>query len=168
VLLSSVAGAAAALAGPSSIAAAYPTAAVTVVGHGWGHGIGMSQWGSLGYALGQDGGAGNFTYQQILGHYYGGTTLTPTEDAASMHNGNVIVAMTEVAGGDTIVTAAGGAAVEFPGGSAPAVLFHQVSPGVFQIEAGAGCAGPTWEVVGIATNPVASAAGEPVHPQRHH
>ena len=36
------------------------------MGHGYGHGIGMGQWGSLGYALGDDGGAGNFTYGQIL------------------------------------------------------------------------------------------------------
>ena len=128
-MLSSVSGVAAALAGPASLAAAYPSSTVTLVGHGWGHGIGMGQWGSLGYAIGQDGGAGNFTYQQILGHYYGGTTLTQTNDATSMHNGNVIVAMTEVDGGDTIVTAPGGGAVDFPGGSAPAVLFHQLSPG---------------------------------------
>jgi SpoIID/LytB domain protein len=158
LLLSSVAGVAAALAGPASIAAAYPSSTVTFVGHGWGHGIGMGQWGSLGYALGQDGGAGNFTYQQILGHYYGGTTLAQTNDASSMHNGDVIVAMTEVDGGDTIVTGVG-AMVDYPGGSAPAVLFRQLSPGTFEIYNGASCAGPTWTPVGTATNPVASAAG---------
>jgi stage II sporulation protein D len=38
-------------------------------GHGWGHGIGMSQWGAQGYAL-----AGK-THEQILAHYYEGTTL---------------------------------------------------------------------------------------------
>ncbi len=150
---------AAALAGPSSLAAAYPSSTVTLVGHGWGHGIGMGQWGSLGYALGQDAGAGNFTYQQILGHYYGGTTLTQTNDGTSMHGGHVIVAMTEVDGGDTIVTAAGGGAVDFPGGSAQAVLFHQLSPGTFQISTGSSCAGPTWTPVGTAGDPVASAVG---------
>ena len=132
---------------------------MTLVGHGWGHGIGMGQWGSLGYALGQDGGAGNFPYQLILGHYYGGTTLTQTNDGTSMHGGNVIVAMTEVDGGDTIVTAAGGGAVDFPGGSAQAVLFHQLSPGNFQIYTGSSCAGPTWTPVGTAGDPVASAVG---------
>ena len=40
-------------------------------GHGWGHGVGMSQYGAYGYA--QHG----FTYQQILAHYYPGTTLGP-------------------------------------------------------------------------------------------
>ncbi len=42
---------------------------VEVTGHGWGHGRGMSQYGALGYAL-------NFGWssEQILDHYYGGTT----------------------------------------------------------------------------------------------
>jgi stage II sporulation protein D len=38
-------------------------------GHGWGHGVGMSQYGAYGFA--QNG----YTYQQILQHYYPGTTL---------------------------------------------------------------------------------------------
>src|SRR5689334_15645777 len=41
----------------------------TLTGHGWGHGIGMSQYGALGYA--QHG----WTAAQILAHYYTGTTL---------------------------------------------------------------------------------------------
>ena len=36
--------------------------AVSITGHGWGHGIGMGQWGALGYAIGQDNGDGNWTY----------------------------------------------------------------------------------------------------------
>ncbi|HZS25414.1 MAG TPA: SpoIID/LytB domain-containing protein [Gaiellaceae bacterium] len=40
-------------------------------GHGWGHGVGMSQYGAYGYALhGAD-------YRTILAHYYPGTTLGP-------------------------------------------------------------------------------------------
>jgi len=38
-------------------------------GHGWGHGVGMSQYGAWGFAL------HGYTYQQILAHYYPGTTL---------------------------------------------------------------------------------------------
>ena len=41
----------------------------TLTGHGWGHGIGMSQYGALGYA--QHG----WTHAQILDHYYTGTKL---------------------------------------------------------------------------------------------
>ena len=40
-----------------------------VTGRGWGHAVGMSQWGA--YGLARD----NRTYQQILAHYYRGTTL---------------------------------------------------------------------------------------------
>src|SRR3954470_6075445 len=48
---------------------ATPTFVLT--GHGWGHGIGMSQWGAYGYAK------NGFTYKQILSHYYPTTTLGP-------------------------------------------------------------------------------------------
>jgi len=49
--------------------------AVSISGQGWGHGIGMGQWGALGYAIGQDHGNGNWTYQQIVDHYYGPASL---------------------------------------------------------------------------------------------
>jgi hypothetical protein len=42
---------------------------VTIRGRGWGHGVGMSQWGALGMARQ---GAG---YRDILRHYYRGTTI---------------------------------------------------------------------------------------------
>jgi SpoIID/LytB domain protein len=50
---------------------------ITLDGHGYGHGIGLSQYGALGYAV-------NFgwTSAQILDHYYGGTvasTAPPTD-----------------------------------------------------------------------------------------
>ena len=41
-------------------------------GHGWGHGVGMSQYGAYGYA--QHG----WTYPRILAHYYPGTKLGKT------------------------------------------------------------------------------------------
>ena len=39
-----------------------------ISGHGWGHAVGMGQWGAYGYA--QHG----FTYDKILAHYYPGTS----------------------------------------------------------------------------------------------
>jgi stage II sporulation protein D len=47
------------------------TAPVTILisGHGWGHGMGMAQWGTLGFAR------NGWSYERILGHYYRGTTL---------------------------------------------------------------------------------------------
>jgi SpoIID/LytB domain protein len=44
---------------------------VVVTGHGWGHGLGLSQWGTYGYAL------HGWTFDRILAHYYSGTTLGP-------------------------------------------------------------------------------------------
>ena len=41
----------------------------TFTGHGYGHGVGMGQYGAQGYAL------QGWTHQQILAHYYQGTTL---------------------------------------------------------------------------------------------
>jgi peptidoglycan hydrolase-like amidase len=58
------------------------TAAIT--GQGWGHGIGMGQWGALGYAIGQDHGDGNWTYTQIVDHYYGPAQLDTLSDASGI------------------------------------------------------------------------------------
>ena len=62
---------------------------VNVTGQGWGHGIGMGQWGALGYALGQDNGAGNWTYQQIVNHYYGPAQLgsIPASGGSELNGG---------------------------------------------------------------------------------
>jgi hypothetical protein len=57
-------------------AAAQSGSTVNITGQGWGHGIGMGQWGALGYAIGQDHGAGNWTYAQIVTHYYGPAQLS--------------------------------------------------------------------------------------------
>jgi stage II sporulation protein D len=43
--------------------------ALIVTGHGWGHGVGMSQWGAYGYAL------HGWKYRRILAHYYPGTKM---------------------------------------------------------------------------------------------
>ena len=42
---------------------------VTITGHGYGHGRGLSQWGAYGYATGW-----GMNHQQILAHYYSNTT----------------------------------------------------------------------------------------------
>ena len=56
-------------AGQQVPASAYGEAVFVVSGRGWGHGVGMSQYGAYGQAQ-----AGR-TYAQILGHYYTGTTI---------------------------------------------------------------------------------------------
>lgn len=52
---------------------------VTINGHGNGHGDGMSQWGAYGYAVNQ-----SWSWQQILDHYYGGTTLSTVDPGSTM------------------------------------------------------------------------------------
>ena len=54
-----------------SAAQPVPQGAATfvVTGHGWGHGVGLSQWGAYGYA--QKG----FDYEKIVLHYFPGTEL---------------------------------------------------------------------------------------------
>ena len=52
-------------------APAGPNATFVIAGHGWGHGVGMSQYGAYGYA--QQG----FGYARILAHYFPGTQLGP-------------------------------------------------------------------------------------------
>jgi hypothetical protein len=47
------------------------SATFVITGHGWGHGVGMPQWGAYGYA--QQG----WLYPRILAHYYPSTTLGP-------------------------------------------------------------------------------------------
>ena len=51
-------------------AAAWPTATVDLLGHGFGHGRGMGQCGALGYAVDQ-----GWDYGRILDHFYGGTAM---------------------------------------------------------------------------------------------
>ncbi len=68
---------------PSTTAAARltttPAKAVLVLdGHGWGHGLGMSQWGADGYA--QHG----WSHDRILAHYYTGTSLGPAKRSAAV------------------------------------------------------------------------------------
>lgn len=63
-----VAGTAAA--GALACVPAHAASTLTVKGRGFGHGVGMSQYGAYGYAK------HGRSYRQILGHYYQGTKLT--------------------------------------------------------------------------------------------
>ena len=52
-------------------------------GHGWGHGVGMSQWGAYAQALGWK--TTPRTYDQILAYYYTGTSLEAYDSASPVH-----------------------------------------------------------------------------------
>ncbi len=56
-------------AGATPVVTVWAPATLVFSGHGWGHGVGMSQYGAYGYA--QHG----YTYDQIVAHYYPGTDL---------------------------------------------------------------------------------------------
>ena len=97
--------------------AAVPTASASpifvVTGHGWGHGIGMAQYGAQGYAL-----KGGKSYDWILAHYYPGTKLEPS----SVTTVRVLVAdgRTRLTIGSTAAFSAkdaGGKTVQIPKGS---------------------------------------------------
>jgi stage II sporulation protein D len=67
---------AATLAALSIVPAAAASPRFVIEGHGWGHGVGMSQWGAYGLAL------HGWSYRQILAHYYPGTTLARAPDVS--------------------------------------------------------------------------------------
>jgi stage II sporulation protein D len=56
---------------PLPVVAGRPSVTFVLSGHGWGHGVGMSQWGAKGYA------EHGWTYDRILARYYQGTTIAP-------------------------------------------------------------------------------------------
>ena len=62
--------------------AAQPLPVIFVAGHGWGHGVGLAQYGAYGYAL------HGWSYDKIVLHYYPGTTL----GEASLHKVRVLLA----------------------------------------------------------------------------
>jgi peptidoglycan hydrolase-like amidase len=120
---------------PSPAAAA---TGVTLVGHGWGHGRGMGQWGSLGYAV-----KFGSTSAQILDHFYGGTTAgTVASDRA------VGVLLRHRTGFETAVYLESGSIVTSAdaaiGGAGPrkAVFVRWEGGTNFHVWEGSGCTGP--------------------------
>jgi SpoIID/LytB domain protein len=75
----------------------------TFSGSGWGHGVGMSQWGARGMA------AAGSTYAQILGHYYTGAGVVSqtVSDDLKVLIGERTGTFTLVAGGTTTVMGIG-------------------------------------------------------------
>jgi SpoIID/LytB domain protein len=112
------------LVGPSAAAQSAPAAkrkvpvSVTLKGAGWGHGVGLSQYGALGMA--KEGA----TAEQIVRHYYTGTTVGAVKDDVELRvnllHGPAAVTMR----GEALATGGGRMQVKLKG--EPAV---QVAPG---------------------------------------
>ena len=142
---------------PSGPAAAYPSSQVTFIGHGWGPGDGMGQWGALGDAL------ASTPYQSILSQFYGGTSLEALsggQDAYMMR-----VAITENDDNSVIVTSGSPFGVSWTGGGTSAqggqAVFMSPVNGAWNVYIGPGCAGGWTEVASGATNPTAVPATDP-------
>ncbi len=134
--------------GLEPVAAAYPLSSVSLMGHGWGSGRGMGQWGALGYAL------QGWSYQQILEHFYGGTSMS------MVGNPDIRVVITENDGNSVAVSSESPfsvAGISFAGGQA-ALMAYAGAPGQFDVFQGSSCDATTassWSEVGTASNPVA-------------
>ena len=160
---------------PNGATLSPPVEAVTVSGHGLGHGRGMGQYGAYGYASEP---AYQWTYQQILAHYYGSAHLDLIGAAADRARINVDLselnnssttqvrveqpgAALRVNGGrlrtgtidlhhtgrvQTVVATVGGISVDLPG------VGWRTYDGVIQVQSAAasdGTAGQTWDLVPI-------------------
>jgi SpoIID/LytB domain protein len=139
---------------PAGPAAAYPSSQVTLLGHGWGPGDGMGQWGALGDALAAT------PYQSILGQYYGGTSLASLSGGQDAYM--LRVAITENDDNPVIVTS--GSPFTVTGGvNAAAGQAVEMSPvpGGWDLSIGPGCAGGWTPVASGVVNPTAVPASNP-------
>jgi peptidoglycan hydrolase-like amidase len=117
------------------VGAAAPASAddttLTFAGRGWGHGRGMGQYGALGYAVNY-----GWSYDQILAHFYGGTSLQ-----ANAGNPTIRVELVRLTGQPLIVTAAPGLAVNGVAVGNTAVNVVPTANGHFQVYTASDCAG---------------------------
>ena len=134
-------------------AAAWPSATVDLLGHGFGHGRGLGQWGSLGYAVDL-----GWNHRQILDHYYGNTTM------GTVANQPIKVQLTRFNDADTIVQQERGRLTlpeVFPGQpfTFSALRVRREAGGTFAVDAADDCSGAaggfTWpQLVGNLAGPV--------------
>jgi SpoIID/LytB domain protein len=110
---------------------------VTFSGQGYGHGRGLSQWGSLGYAVDH-----GWDYRRILAHYYGGT------DVGSVPNGEITVELISRRGSQVVFY---GQQVHINGVALGdvAVRVRRQAAGQFAFDVGPGCGGPFQAASGV-------------------
>jgi stage II sporulation protein D len=99
----------------------------TLVGRGWGHGIGMCQWGAYGYAK------HGWTYDQIIEHYYTGVKLGHVANDSMRVMLNEGMGSAKVSSASAYTVAGGGDPKTLPGGSTATVTW---SGGKYRVSAG--------------------------------
>lgn len=123
----------AALAAILLLASAAPAAALsteynfTITGHGWGHGIGLSQWGAYGYAK------HGWEFKAILKHYYTGISFDDVADVpvrVQLRNG---LSAVKVSCARDYTVQGTGAATTIPGGTTATTTY---SGGHYHVVAG--------------------------------
>jgi SpoIID/LytB domain protein len=117
-------------------------------GSGFGHGVGMSQWGAYGMAL-----AGS-SAAQIVQHYYTGTAVMPVTDSQDIRVNIAHAKPTVYLRAEALAAGGGGLVVTVTG--APAVLGD--ASDVFAVNAGAGSVTVTRTRAGV-TTPVGTGPG---------
>jgi SpoIID/LytB domain protein len=139
------------LLGGPPVADATVTDDVTITGHGFGHGRGLSQWGSYGWAT-----TYGSTYQQILAHYYSNATLgNAGQTATTVRLMALENQAPEVYAGATFT--AGGLGPVNPGQS---VQVTRNGDGSWLITIRQGCGGPvTW--TGSTSRPALEPTADP-------
>jgi SpoIID/LytB domain protein len=126
-------------------AGAYPNPQVEVIGHGFGHGRGLGQYGALGYAIDE-----GWDDKRILAHYYGGTT------EGTIGNPTLTVRLTRMDGRATLVQQERGRmAIAGEAATYNALQIVPLGGSNFQVQSGPSCAGPWTDVGGPRANSVA-------------
>lgn len=121
------------------------TTELDVKGRGWGHGIGMGQYGAYGYATRY-----SWDYRQILGHFYGGTTIgnransEMTVRLVAHDNSYTSLYLQE---GQMVITTLAGDPID--AGAGQAIRFRRIAPDTFAVWDAPTCAGPWTQRDGV-------------------
>ena len=108
---------------PTASAAPTDVVAVVVEGTGFGHGRGMSQWGAYGWAVDQ-----GRSWQQILDHYYGGTSNSNVGTARQ-----ITVRLLALDGAGTVGLISHGSGVRWNGFSRPSMQAVRNAAGTYDV-----------------------------------
>ena len=134
-------------AGPAPSVSAAPSdiVAVVVEGTGFGHGRGMSQWGAYGWAVDQ-----GKSWQWILDHYYGRTTLGDVDTSQA----RIRVRLLGLDNLSTVGITAGSGNVTAAGVSGRSMYAREISPNRFQLYTAASMACPTSATLVVPDGPI--------------